>query len=176
MADGNSGFTLDSIGADSTDSGTTGDAPGIGSDANFLAFGSGDGSGSGSAERFDPSIHAGPDKRNADGSYRRKRGRKAGAGNRNSRPSDNSASVETLSRLLTIVHLGIATVTKTPELNLDQGEADSLAMASANVLEQFDIRPDPKIEAVIGLVTTAGVIYGSKVYMIKARKKEESNG
>lgn len=71
------------------------------------------------------------------------------------------------------MHLGIASATKTPELSLDESEAESLAKATANVLEQFDIRPDPKIEAVVGLVTTASVIYGSKYYMIRQRKKEE---
>lgn len=172
METGTNGFTLDSLGTENTGS----DIDSGADNASFLSLGgSGNsgGSGSGSDERFDPGIHVSPDKRNADGSYRRKRGRKPGSSGAGKRQADNSASVETLSRLLAIVHLGIATATKTPELNLDQGEADSLAMATANVLEQFDIRPDPKIEAVIGLVTTASVIYGSKVYMIRARMKEE---
>lgn len=169
--DGFSGFTLDS---GSTSSEPSGNDSGNGGaiDANFLSLGSGD-SGSGGNERFDASIHVSPDKRNADGSYRRKRGRKPGSGNRSSRQADNSTSVEALSRILAIVHLGIASATKTPELSLDESEAESLAKATANVLEQFDIRPDPKIEAVVGLVTTASVIYGSKYYMIRQRKKEE---
>lgn len=169
METGSNGFTLDSLDT----------ASGISSDADaapFLSLGSGNSgsdSGSGSDERFDPSIHVDPGKRNADGSYRRKRGRKAGSSSGSKRQANNSASVETLSRILAIVHLGIASASKTPELNLDQGEADSLAMATANVLEQFDIRPDPRIEAIVGLVTTAGIVYGPKIYLIRERKKEE---
>lgn len=48
-----------------------------------------------------------------------------------------------------------------------------LANATANVLEQFDLKPDPKIQAVIGLVMAAGTVYGPRVYMIQARKAQE---
>jgi hypothetical protein len=75
--------------------------------------------------------------------------------------------------MLSIVHVGLASVTKTPELVLDDDDAKALTGATCNVLEQFDITPNPKVAAVIGLVTTAGMIYGPKVYMIRERKKEE---
>ena len=75
--------------------------------------------------------------------------------------------------MLAIVHVGLASVTKTPELELEEDEAKSLAMASANVMEQFNITPDPKVTAVLGLVTTCGMIYGPRVYSIRERKKEE---
>jgi hypothetical protein len=76
--------------------------------------------------------------------------------------------------MLAIVHVGLASVTKTPELVLEEDEAKSLAMASANVLEQFDITPDPRVTAVLGLVTTCGMIYGPRVYLIRERKREEN--
>jgi hypothetical protein len=69
--------------------------------------------------------------------------------------------------------MGLAGVTKTPELKLEDDEATSLAAATANVLEEFDIRPDPKIEAVIGLVTVSSMIYGPRIYMIAERRKSE---
>lgn len=75
--------------------------------------------------------------------------------------------------MLAIVHMGLASATKTPELKLEDEEAEALAKSTAVVLEEFDIRPDPKIEAIIGLVTTAGMIYGPRVYLIAERKKQE---
>lgn len=131
-------------------------------------------------DRFDPTIHSGRDKLNADGSYRKKRGRKAGSGtgtgsgsngSQNRRKTDSAASVESLARVLAVLHVGIATATKTPEMVLDDQEASLLANATANVLEQFDIRPDPKIEAIIGLIMAAGSIYGPRLYLINERKK-----
>lgn len=72
-----------------------------------------------------------------------------------------------------LVHVGIASATKTPELALAEDEATTLARASARVLEEFDIRPDPKIEAVIGLVIASASVYGPKVYFIRERLKVE---
>jgi hypothetical protein len=136
-------------------------------------FGSSD-----NGDGFDPAIHIGRDKRNADGSYRRKRERNANGGNSGSRnprksSAENKASVETLSRILAIVHTALAGVTKAPELELEEKEAESLAGATANVLSQFNIAPDPKIEAIVGLVTVAGMIYGPRVYLIRERLKAE---
>lgn len=75
--------------------------------------------------------------------------------------------------MLAIIHIGIASATKTPELKLEDEEANALAQSTAVVLEEFDIRPDPKIEAVIGLVTTASMIYGPRIYLIGQRRKKE---
>jgi hypothetical protein len=72
------------------------------------------------------------------------------------------------------LHIGLAAATKTPELALEDSEAENLAKATATVLTEFDIRPDPKIEAVIGLVTAASLIYGPRVYLITERKKQEA--
>lgn len=145
---------------------------GAGTAAPFL--GGNVGAGDFGGEQFDPDIHSGPDKRNADGSYRKKRGRKPNsAASGGNRKANNQVGIEGLTRVLTIIHVGIASVTKTPEIALDDKEAESLAAATANVLTEFDIRPDPKIEAVIGLVTVAGMIYGPRIYLIKERKKAE---
>jgi hypothetical protein len=50
-----------------------------------------------------------------------------------------------------------------------------LATASANVLEQFDLKPDPKTQAIIGLVMAAGTVYGPRVYMIQVRRAQEKS-
>ena len=75
--------------------------------------------------------------------------------------------------MLAIIHIGIAGATKTPEMKLQDDEAEALAKSTAVVLEEFDIRPDPKIEAIVGLVTTASMIYGPRIYLITERKKRE---
>ena len=94
-----------------------------------------------------------------------------GAGSGKSKP--NSNSVETLSRILAIVHTGLAAASKTPELELSDKESEALGSATANVLAQFDIAPDPRVEAIVGLVTVAGMIYGPRMYLIRERKSEE---
>lgn len=140
--------------------------------------GSRDGGTDGSrGDEFDPAIHVSPTKRNADGSYTRKRGRKAGsAGPRaysQKAQTNLGTSIDALSKTLLIVHSGLAVVSRTPELMLEKDESDMLAKALANVLEQFDIAPDPKTQALIGLVTTAGVIYAPRVINIQYRKAQE---
>lgn len=178
--DGYKPFSLDG----GNDIGKTGNAHDDGDDgassATFL--GGSNGSGSGGSERdangdkFDPAIHIDPDRRNADGSYRKKRGRKSGnstSSPRSRSKANNQASIDGLTRMLAIIHIGLASATRTPELRLEDEEAEALAKSTAVVLEEFDIRPDPKIEAIIGLVTTAGMIYGPRVYLITERKKRE---
>lgn len=131
----------------------------------------------GSDGGFNPAIHVGRDKRNADGSFTRKRGRKAGSGSGgagSSRKASNLAdATATLSRTLLMLHLGISAATKTPEMALDQSEADLLAEATVNVLREFDIQPNPKAEAIIGLIVAAGTVYGPRYYLINARQKTE---
>lgn len=132
----------------------------------------------GSDGDFDPAIHVGRDKRNNDGSYTRKRGRKAGSGSGgsgSSRKASNLAdATATLSRTFLMLHLGISAATKTPEMALDQSEADLLAEATVNVLREFDIKPDPKVEAVFGLIIAAGTVYGPRFYLVKMRQKTEA--
>lgn len=143
----------------------------------FLGGGSddrGDGRDAAGSE-WDPELHY-PDRRtNADGSFtKRKRRRKSNTGgSSNGRRADNSTGVETLARMLGIVHLGIASAVKAPEFALTDDESKALAQATATVLEEFDWTPDPKVTAVVGLVTTAGTIYGPKYYFYRERKKEE---
>src|SRR4051794_27928384 len=85
------------------------------------------GTAGGSGDDFDPAIHVGRDKRNADGSYTRKRGRRgsggsgAGSGGRKSKASgDLKDATEALSRTLLYLHVGIASATKAAEMALEQ--------------------------------------------------------
>lgn len=152
---------------------------------NLGSNGSGSIDGSGDVDAFgtvfDPATHAGRDRFNANGSFSKKRGRAAGGSGGSARPSarsnnpkkaDHSASVNALSQTLMIVHAGIASMTKITELEIDNAESDALATSLANVLEHFDIAPDPKVQAIIGLVTTAGMIYGPRFYLYNERLKQ----
>lgn len=72
-----------------------------------------------------------------------------------------------------LVHVGLASATKTPELELEDKEADTLAQATARVLEEFDFTPSPKTQAIVGLIVACGTIYGPKAYAVKMRWDEE---
>lgn len=172
--DGNSGnaFSFDEpIGSDG--SGAAIDPAAIDGSGNSDGAGS---FGSGSAEQFDPAIHVSPDKRNRDGSYTRKRGRKAGgsASKSYNKASPNlSASIDQLSSVILIAHTGLSVATKCPEFVLDKQESDLLATAAADVLKEFDVTPDPKTQAIIGLIIALGTVYAPRAIMISARLKSE---
>lgn len=169
-----------SIGVDGDDVADAGFAS-----ANFLG-GNSDGGSSGSdraGERdargveFDPEQHTG--ERKQDGTWARKRGRRAGSGGSSnsanrSKKTSNSASVDSLANMLGLLHIGIATATKTPELKLTDEETKRMAQATARVLEEFDVRPDPKVEALVGLIIACGSIYTPRVYFVRERLKKEA--
>jgi hypothetical protein len=48
-----------------------------------------------------------------------------------------------------------------------------LAAATANVMEEFDLKPDPKTQAIIGLVIAAGTVYGPRMVLIQMRRAQE---
>lgn len=119
----------------------------------------------------------------ASGKPRRKRGRKSGGSIGGSSASTNkngarnnqaiNQGLETLSQSLLIVHMGIAAFTDFDKFKLEKSEADSLSNSIANVMDQFDMVPDPRFTAVIGLVTCAGMIYGPRVYLYNEYKKSK---
>lgn len=127
----------------------------------------------GSGDDFDPAIHVGRDKRNADGSYTRKRGRKTGSGTGARKKTDapNLAGIETI---LLSMHQIMAAAIKTPELVLDEKEAKAMADAIAEVARYYPMTIDPKTLAWINLASCSAMIYGPRIYLISARKKEEA--
>lgn len=74
-----------------------------------------------------------------------------------------------------ILHSGIAAIAKAPEFEIDKEESDLLANATANVLDQFDLKPDPRAEAIVGLIVAASTIYGPRVYLMRQRKQAAKN-
>jgi hypothetical protein len=148
--------------------------------------GTGGGTGSGGTARdsrgteFDARIHSGPDQFNNDGTFAKRRGRKrgsnsggfGGSGSR-AKASNLKDAVEGLTRTLVVLHVGIAAVSKTPELAIDEDEGRMLAAATANVMEEFDLKPDPKTQAIVGLVIAAGTVYGPRMVAIQMRRLQE---
>lgn len=139
--------------------------------------GSGDGgnrSNVGGSDEFDPAIHVGRDKRNSDGSYRRKRGRRAGSGSSNRANSKGKTSVNTVESALVGIHAMLSVALRTPELKLEDDESKPLAQAVKAVADLYDI---PVISeaaiAWIGLITVGSQIYGPRMYMINERLKAE---
>lgn len=109
---------------------------------------------------------------------KRKRGRKPGSQGSTasaapkSKPAKTDAArgaiaTEMLAAQFQILNTGIAFLTKFEDFALDETEAMQMAEATANVMAQFDYVPDPKIAAVLGLVTTTGMIYGPRVYLYR---------
>lgn len=75
--------------------------------------------------------------------------------------------------MLVVVHAGLASLTKIKELEIDESEGKSLAVAVDNVLTEFDIKPDPKTQAIVQLVIAASMVYGPRAGLYMARTKQE---
>jgi len=121
---------------------------------------------------FDPAIHIGPDRINADGTFRRKR--KSG-GKRGPRAASRSPiSVSGIEAILLSVHAVAATSLRIPELDLDKSEAAHLAEAVAEVARHYPTTIDPRVMAWVNLTMVAGMVYGPRFYAIRARAKSNA--
>ena len=174
---GNRTFSLDD-GTTDGDSGPGQSNSDVSEQLGATSLDNGDGDGgnvAGDDRTYDPDRHLGPDRVNADGTYRRKRRRKGSSGSPRKtahKAADNSASVDTLSKVILFSSLSVSALFKAPEFGCNDAESTALAGALANVLEQFDIRPDPKVEAIFGLIMVSATIFGPKAYLYNQRIKE----
>lgn len=152
------GFSLDAIAISPDFGGSSGDT-GAGTDGNTTGgIGSGNsGTGNGTGKR---------------------RGRPPGSGNRGtgtgSKRVSSKASLEGVSRLLQIVSVGVANVTRLPEIKLDDTDSKSLAEVWTNLAEQYGYKPDPKIEALFAAVVVTGQIAFAKYILIRMRMSLEA--
>jgi hypothetical protein len=67
----------------------------------------------------------------------------------------------------------MAAMTKTPELELEAEEANGLATSGLTLAAMYDITPDPKLQAAILFAGQVGMIYGTRIVAIRARKAQE---
>lgn len=68
--------------------------------------------------------------------------------------------------------MGLAAIAA-PELALSQDECTAITGATVTMLEAFDVKPDPRVEAVCGFVFTVGPIYATKAFLIRNRRNKE---
>jgi hypothetical protein len=103
---------------------------------------------------------------------RRKRGRPAGS--TRAPKIKNSRDLSGLEQILLNIHSFAASITKTPELKLEQAEAQELLKAY-DTLAQFypNAVIDPKIMAWVNLFGVLGTVYGTRVFAIKLRRDSE---
>jgi hypothetical protein len=66
----------------------------------------------------------------------------------------------------------MAAMTQTPELVLDGDEAQGLAESGLTLAAMYDITPDPKLQAAILFAGQVGMIYGTRIVAIRARKSQ----
>jgi hypothetical protein len=107
------------------------------------------------------------------------RRKRAPGGRRNTTRSatDSKSAKEATSdiaELLEMVHWGIATALKTPEIELTPEEASKLAASITRLTELYGNIPgmDEKTMAWLKLAGTAGTIYGTRIMAMKMRTKK----
>lgn len=141
--------------------------------------GSGDSNsgGPGNDFTFDAERHIAADKRNADGSFRRKRARRNSGGNSSGPRKTEKVSqysVSAVEGVLLNIHGILAAVTKTPEIALNKTEASALANALVDVQKLYPHTVfSPKVAAWTNLGLVAVVAYGPRLYMIRERIRME---
>lgn len=122
---------------------------------------------------FDPERHIDPTKRNADGSYRRKRGRKPGSRSGRKKAASSNLDLSTTQAVLLSIHAAASTAFRVPEIALDKNEAEMLAKALVELEAQYPTQVDPRVLAWLNLAGVAGMIYGSRVFAYRMRKENE---
>lgn len=101
----------------------------------------------------------------------RPRGSKNGVRTDTSKTPQNIA--ENLERLLLSVHLIGSTILHTPELALDETEANKLASAIREVSKHYNVVMNPKTLALVELSSVAAMIYGTRAVAIYKRVKDD---
>jgi hypothetical protein len=76
-----------------------------------------------------------------------------------------------LSAIFMAIHLGIASVTSTPEIELEKEESDKLAAASVAVASHYNIEASEKALAWTNLCVVGFLTYGPRVFAIRIRKQ-----
>lgn len=111
---------------------------------------------------------------NPDGGTRTRRGRKPGSKNRANGDSPKAkGNLEGLEMLLLSVHFMGAVILSTPELQLAETEANTLARALSNVAAQYNQDMNPRTLAWVNLAMVSAGFYGARAIAIRNRWAEE---
>lgn len=118
---------------------------------------------------FDPDLHISRERRNADGSYRRKRVRggreRDGAGS--TRKASSRLDITGVQAVLYSTHAALSAATGNPIWQLANDESKALAGAIINLEKQYPTRIDPRAMAWVNLIGVAGAIYGSRLIAMR---------
>lgn len=70
-------------------------------------------------------------------------------------------------------HVGLAAALSAPELVLTEDEAKAITAVTVNMMEVFEVKPNPKVEAVAGFAMTVIPIYATKAFQIRNRRRKD---
>lgn len=118
-----------------------------------------------------PGAGTGPTRRGRPPGSRNATGGASGKPSGKKDKSNLAGSIEQLSRTLVFTSLGFSILA--PELALSDAEATAITGALVNLLEVYDVKPDPKVEAWVGVAFTLGPIAATKGFQIRNRRRKE---
>lgn len=85
-----------------------------------------------------------------------------------------AANGDKLADTLMFIHASIAVTLNAPEFALEKEESSELAKSVIDVMKEYNLTVDSKTEALMSLISTAGLVYGKRYLMYKARVIAES--
>lgn len=109
---------------------------------------------------------------NSAGEPRKRRGRKPGTGSTRSQ-KQAPLDINGIEKILYSGHSILAAITKTPEFQLANQEAEEIAKAIGNVSRHYDVSASAKTVDIANLIMVLGMVYGSRLLAIRARKTNE---
>jgi hypothetical protein len=106
----------------------------------------------------------------------KRRGRKPGSRNRTTvlTEAQKKGNLAGLESLLYSLHSMGAGIFACPELQIAESEAKLLADAAARVAVLYDTTINPRVMAWSNLLSVVGMVYGTRIWSIRARWKDES--
>lgn len=102
----------------------------------------------------------------------KRRGRKPGSTNAK-KTSSVHLDVDAISTILFSTHQMLAVYSKIPELEIDEAESEKLAKGIANVSRHYDTQVSAKALDWYYLIQVLVLIYGTRLYAIRERRREE---
>lgn len=152
-----------------------GNSDGANIDSDIIRLSPGD-SGNGDPKGFIDPVTASAGRSDSGGAVREpgKRGRKPGTKNKPKAEKSGKIDLGPFSGCILGIHTMLASISRIPELELDEAESEKLAKASANVLRHYvDLEVSQKAADWTNLFMALGAIYGPRMFAHKMRKTNE---
>lgn len=144
-------------------------------DSGIFRLSDGEGRNGGNENFVDPATATSPGNGSVGGSSTGRRGRPKGSKNRTAKQKKETVSLDTASALASAVfaiHTGLAIIAKTPELELDENEADKITKAGLGVARHYaNVQMTEKAADWVALFSALGAVYGPRWMAIKIRRQ-----